>query len=52
MKWADGVFGTMVYTDAHGGLVMENKMSKEHSVILDSVQLRRELGWKDGVCHA
>ncbi len=52
MRWADGVFGTMVYTDAHGGLVMESKSLGGNSLILDSMQLRRELGWKETVCHA
>jgi hypothetical protein len=52
MRWADGLFSTFMYTDADGGLVIEDSLTKERVNVMNAFDLRKKLGWKESVCHA
>jgi len=47
MRWAHGLFGTFVYTDVDGGIVMEDTRSGKTELLIGSRELRKTLGWKE-----
>lgn len=51
IRWAHGLFGTFVYTNADGCLVMEDTSSGKTELLIDSKELRKTLGWKEEACR-
>lgn len=50
-RWADDLFSTFMYTDAEGGLVIESPLTKERTRLVEPVDLRKKLGWKESAYH-